>query len=350
MDAWLVTTSNNSSSNVPKLSPLGFGGAAIGNLYEAVDENTALNTLRKAIAFGITYIDTAPHYGFGLSEKRIGRLLSELESDNNIVISTKVGRRLVADNQSDLSQPRQAFISPEPYISQFDYSYDAIMHSWEQSQKRLSRDKIDILYVHDIGRRTHGQQHEQTFRQFMDGGYRALESLRKQGVVGAIGLGVNEWEICREVLDVADLDILLLAGRYTLLEQDPLDTLFPQCRERGVKIVIGGPYNSGILATGVRGSGAVNYDYGQASQAMIERVRNIEDICVDYNIPLAAAALQFAYAPDVVSSVIPGINSPKRVASTVNDMRLAIPAEFWKELKKQNCIREDSPVPAAIAV
>jgi len=334
-----------SSKNTLKLSSLGFGGAGIGNLYKVVDDAVAFETLRAAIDAGITYIDTAPHYGFGLSEKRIGKFLSQLDSNENIIVSTKVGRRLVPDEQSDLSSPRQAFVSPEPYISVFDYSYDSIMESWEQSKKRLGRERIDILYVHDIGSRTHGDRHEETFRQFISGGYKALLSLREQGLVKAIGLGVNEWEICRYVLDVTDVDMFLLAGRYTLLEQEPLDNLFPICEQRGVEIVIGGAYNSGILASGVRGKSAVHYDYGEASAELINRVGKIEDICLSYGIPLPAAALQFAYAPKVVSCVVPGMSRPQIVKPTVDYMNLDIPDDFWEELKKEKCIREDSPLP-----
>ncbi|WP_029013355.1 aldo/keto reductase [Niveispirillum irakense] len=327
------------------LGSLGFGAASIGNLYRAMSEENAADTVRSALSAGIRYLDTAPHYGFGLSEKRLGATLADLDPDEDLILSTKVGRRLDPVVGSDLTRQRQGFVSPEPVESSFDYSYDSVMRSYEASRARLRRDRIDILYVHDIGRFAHGDRHPDIFRQFMEGGYRALRELRDGGAVGAIGLGVNEWEICVEALEYGDYDIMLLAGCYTLLDQSPLDIFLPLCARRNVSIVVGGPYNSGILATGVKGQGPFNYQYQPAPPAIIDRVAAIEAICDRHGVPIAAAALQFPLAHPQVISVIPGMNSPAQVERAVTLMRQDIPPALWAELKQQGLIRIDAPVP-----
>ena len=282
--------------------PLGLGAASIGNLYPAMPDQDAAATIGSAWDAGLLYYDTAPHYGFGLSEKRLGEALAELDSDQRAIVSTKVGRRLdpVAPD-TDLSVPRQAFVTPEPFESVFDYSYDAVMRSYEASRARLRRDRVDILYAHDVGRMTHGDDHPRRFAEFIEGGYRAMRELRDSGAVGAIGLGVNETQVCEEVLAVGEIDLVLLAGRYTLLEQDALETFLPLCARRHVKIVLGGPYNSGILAKGVRGGGELHYDYQPAPPEIVARVGAIEDLCAAHDVPPAAAALQLPLAhPQVV--------------------------------------------------
>ncbi|MEA1648779.1 aldo/keto reductase [Nitrospirillum sp. BR 11164] len=327
------------------LGALGFGAASIGNLYRAMPEENADATIRSALDAGIRYLDTAPHYGFGLSEKRLGRHLPTLDPEGKLILSTKVGRRLDPVPDADLTLVRQGFVTPEPFESRFDYSYDAVMRSYEASRQRLGRERIDILYVHDIGRYAHGDRHAETFRQFMAGGYRALRELRDGGVVGAIGLGVNEWEVCVEALAHGDYDLMLLAGCYTLLDQSPLDVFLPLCARRGVSIVIGGPYNSGILATGVKGTGAVNYQYQPAPPDIVAHVAAIEAVCDAHGVPLAAAALQFPLAHSQVASVIPGMDSPRQVERAVSLVRHPIPAALWADLKHQGLLRADAPVP-----
>jgi len=329
------------------LGRLGFGAASVGNLYRAVSDDDARATVQAAWEAGIRYYDTAPHYGFGLSEKRLGAALADLGVAADAIISTKVGRRLdpVAAG-TDLTRPRQAFVTPEPYQSVFDYGYDAVMRSYENSRARLRRDRIDILYVHDIGRMAHGDDHPRRFSELMDGGYRALRELRDGGVVGAIGLGVNETAVCEEVMAVGEIDVVLLAGRYTLLEQAALETFLPLCERRGVRIVLGGPYNSGILARGVRRGGDVHYDYQPAPPAITARVGAIEDLCAVHGVPLAAAALQFPLAHSQVASVIPGMGSPAHVAQAVALMDCAVPSALWRDLKDHGLIRADAPIPA----
>nr|WP_294813351.1 aldo/keto reductase [uncultured Sphingomonas sp.] len=328
------------------LGRLGFGAGAIGNLYRAMPDEDAAATVRSAWDAGLHYYDTAPHYGFGLSEKRLGDALAEMDSEQRAIVSTKVGRRLdPVPPGTDLSVPRQAFVTPEPLESVFDYSYDAVMRSYEASRARLRRDWLDILYAHDIGRMTHGDDHPRRFAEFMEGGYRAMRELRDSGAVGAIGLGVNETQVCEEVMAVGEIDLVLLAGRYTLLEQEALESFLPLCERRGVRIVLGGPYNSGILAKGVRGGGELHYNYEPAPPAIVARVGAIEDICAAHDVPLAAAALQLPLAHPQVVSVIPGMNSPRQVAQAVALMETHIPPALWRDLKDHGLIRADTPIP-----
>lgn len=346
-EANIVVPMSNTLSKIGRAGPMGFGGGAIGNLYRPITEMAAFETVRAAFEAGVRYFDTAPHYGFGLSEKRLGAALSSIDPQHTAIVSTKVGRRLAPRPDADLTRIRQGFVSPEPFESEFDYTYDAVMFSYEDSLKRLKRDRIDILYVHDLGVRTHGEAHARRFAEFMDGGYRALRELRDSGCVGAIGLGVNEWQVCEEALAHGDYDVMLLAGRYTLLEQSALETFLPLCASRGVAIVLGGPYNSGILARGVKGGGPLVYDYQPAPPHVIARVAAIESVCDDHNVALPAAALQFPLAHPQVVAVIPGMNSPAEVSRAREYLNVPIPAAFWQTLRERNLIRADAPIPGA---
>lgn len=323
--------------------PLGFGGAAVGNLFEAVSDDQAEATIAAALAAGLTYIDTAPHYGFGLSEKRIGRALATLDPAARTIVSTKVGRSLVPTPDADLDRMRQAFITPEPFESRFDYSYDAVMRSFDDSCRRLGRERIDILYAHDLGRATHGDAHPAMLAAFLDGGYRAMRSLRDDGRVGAIGLGVNEWQVCVETMAAAEIDVILLAGRYTLLEQSPLDAFFPACAARGVAVMIGGPYNSGILAAGTRGT--AHYDYGAVPPEVMARVAALERVCDAHGVPLAAAALHFPLAHPQVVSVIAGLKNPSEVRQATALMASPIPPALWRDLQDEGLLRRDALTP-----
>lgn len=318
---------------------LGFGASTLGNLYRRVDEGTARATAVAAWEYGIRYFDTAPLYGFGLSERRLGDVLREREG---YVLSTKVGRLLAPRPRAE---DRMGFHSPMPFESVDDYSYDAVMRSFEDSQQRLGLSRIDILYMHDIGRVTHGDRHEELFAIAMDGGYRAMRELRDQGLVRAIGLGVNEYEVCEQAMTHGDFDCFLLAGRYTLLEQEPLEHFFPACLKKNISIVIGGPYNSGILATGTKSQQMLTYNYEPAPRAIVEKARRIEQCCEEYNVPLAAAALQFTLGHPVVASVIPGLGNPERVPGTVELMQTRIPTELWLELKRRGLLHPGAPTP-----
>lgn len=323
------------------IGPLGFGGASVGNLYRAISDQSAERTVSAALAAGIGYVDTAPHYGFGLSERRIGDVLAAHDPERRVIVSTKVGRSLVATPDADLSLPRQAFVSPEPFESVFDYSYDAVMRSWEASRRRLRRDRIDILFAHDLGRMTHGDRADAVFRRFIDGGYRAMRQLRDDGAVRAIGLGVNEAAVCIQAMAHSDFDVMLLAGRYTLLEQAALDDFLPLCAAREVAVIIGGPFNSGILAAGSGGGG--HYDYGAVPPEILARVVALEAICARHDVPLPAAALQFPLAHPQVVAVIPGMDGADQVRQAMAWASARIPPGFWADIKAAGLMRRDAP-------
>ncbi len=328
------------SETLARLPRLGFGGAAVGNLYTPMSDADARAVIDTALTAGIGYFDTAPHYGFGLSESRLGPALAGRE----VMISTKVGRRLEPIQTSQ--RERHGFVDAAPFEPVFDYGYDGVMRSFEDSLRRLKRDRVDVLLAHDLGRATHGQAHAGHMRDFLEGGYRAMRELRDAGAVGAIGLGVNEQAVCEEVLDHADVDVFLLAGRYTLLEQTALDSFLPRCLARGVGIVIGGPFNSGVL---VETSGTMHYNYEAAPVEIVERVGRLRRVCAAHGAPLAAAALQFPLAHPAVLSVIPGMATPDQVADAIRWLDAAIPHSLWSDLRSEGLVRADAPVPATRA-
>lgn len=325
-----------------RVPALGFGAAAIGNLYQPVADEVAEQAVHAALANGISYFDTAPHYGFGLSESRLGAALADA---SDVVISSKVGRLLVPVDAERAGRERHGFVDAAPFEPQFDYSYDAVMRSYEESRARLGGRRIDILYAHDLGIMTHGADHEGHFATFMSGGYRAMRELRDSGEVGAIGLGANEWQVCEQALSEGEFDVFLLAGRYTLLEQGALDSFLPMCAERNASVVIGGPYNSGIMVQGTRSGQTLHYDYEPAPLAIVDRVRRLEEICDNFAIPLAAAALQFPLHHPQVAAVIPGLANEQQVEDTIKLYRTPIPTQFWSALKDEGLLHADAPVP-----
>ena len=327
-----------------RVDALGCGCASLGNLYHPVSDEEASDILTNAWAKGFRYFDTAPHYGQGLSERRVGDALRSL-GVNDYVLSTKVGRLL---RPAGYATERHGFVSPMPFDTLYDYSYDGIMRSFEDSLQRLGLDRIDILLMHDIGALTHGSDNDELFPVAMDGGYRAMDELRQSGRVSAIGLGVNEYQVCEEAMEYGDWDCFLLAGRYTLLEQEPLDTFLPKCIGRSCSVIIGGAYNSGILATGVKGKGPFHYDYGPAHEYVIKKVASIEDLCLEFGVPMAAAALQFPLAHPAVASVIPGMGRARLVEQTLKLFSTDIPDELWSALAEHELIREDAPTPSSV--
>lgn len=320
---------------------LGCGCGSIGNLFHPVSDEDAAEIIHAAVSRGIRHFDTAPHYGQGLSERRLGDALRPLRG-RGYVLSTKVGRLL---RPAGYAAERHGFVSPMPFDIVYDYGYDGVMRSFEDSLQRLGLDRIDILYLHDIGPLIHGADNDRLFPIAMDGGYRAMDELRRDGRVSAIGLGVNECEVCEAALEHGDWDCFLLAGRYTLLEQESLDTLLPKCVQRNCSIVIGGPYNSGILATGVRGKAAGHYNYAEAPDEIVTKVAAIEEICAAFGVPIAAAALQFPLAHPAVASVIPGFGKVRRIDQTLQLFAAEIPPDFWTALVEKGLLRPDAPVP-----
>jgi D-threo-aldose 1-dehydrogenase len=326
-----------------RVSELGLGLAPIGNLYRRVSDADARQTVDTALELGVRYFDTAPYYGFGLSERRAG---DALRGNYDIVVSTKVGRLLRPAPEVDTSTERHGFVSPMPFEPLYDYSYDGILRSHDQSLQRLGLGRIDILFVHDIGKLTHGERHAEMLAQLIDGGgLKALARLREERAVSAVGIGVNEVDICLDLMNRAQLDVLLLAGRYTLLEQGAIDELLPRCTSAGTSLVIGGPFNSGILATGTTSARPPRYNYGPAPVDVRERVRRLEAVCRSHGVPLPAAALQFPLAHASVAAVIPGFASADEVRAGVEHFRLPIPDSLWLDLRSENLIDPRAPIP-----
>ncbi|MGF7153635.1 D-threo-aldose 1-dehydrogenase [Novosphingobium gossypii] len=305
---------------------LGMGTAPIANLYRAVDDEQASATLDAAWDAGIRYYDTAPHYGFGLAERRLGAMLARRDPQGAAVVSTKVGRLLVP---TDAKGERHGFVDADPFEPVFDYGHDAVLRSFEGSCARLGRERIDLLLAHDLGQLTHGDDHPRHLRAFLDGGYRTMRDLRDAGAIGAIGIGVNEVAICDELLDHVELDAILLAGRYTLLDRSA-ERLLERCAERGVRVVVGGPYNSGILARDL--GGPLHFDYAAPSDAMIARARRLAQVCERAGVSLSAAALQYPLRHRAVASVIPGLVGAEQVAETMTRLSAPLPDDLWPAL------------------
>lgn len=306
---------------LPRLS---FGTAAIAGIIEGVNDEQANAVLELAWESGLRYFDTAPHYGQGLAERRIGDFLRSRCSDDWI-LSTKVGRLLTPDSR--IRGPLNKFVKPLPFSQRYDYSHDGIMRSVEDSFQRLGLSRIDILYAHDLGTFTHGDKANAWLRQFLDSGVKALQDLKSQGVIRAFGLGVNDARVCMDVLDECDLDLLLLAGRYTLLDRTAEQSLLPLCKRKNVGLVIGGVLNSGILATGARRGALFNFQ--PADNVVLERVRQLELLCEQYGIRLPAAAMQFPLRNDQVLSVLTGPGKVEYLQENLALMDQTIPEAFW---------------------
>jgi D-threo-aldose 1-dehydrogenase len=322
------------------LTALGFGGAPVGNLYAPLDDEAALAAIERAWAGGVRYFDTAPHYGQGLSEHRLGQALRR-RPRGDFVLSTKVGRLMVPDPAA----PREiaGYVGGLPFRPRYDYSYDGALRSLEHSLLRLGLAAVDIVFIHDIDRATHGDAQPQRFGEAMSGAYRALAKLRAAGAVGAIGLGVNDWQVCRAALDEGDFDCFLVAGRYTLLDQSASAELMPLCAARGIGLILGGPFNSGILATGA--VPRARFDYRPALPEILARVARIEAVALRHGVALAAAALQFGLGHDSVASIVPGARSAAEVEANIALMAAPIPAAFWAELKHEGLLSPEAPLP-----
>jgi D-threo-aldose 1-dehydrogenase len=294
---------------------IGLGSAPIGNLYAPLPDEQAESVIRAAYDAGVRLIDTAPLYGAGLAERRVGAALATLPRDE-IILSTKVGR----------------LVQPDGSVT-FNYSRDDVLRSLEASLQRLGLDRVDVLLIHDP------DDHE---RQALDEAFPTLAELRAQGVIGAIGAGMNQWQMLERFARNADVDCFLLAGRYTLLEQTSLEFL-ELCRQRSIGILLGGVFNSGILATGpVPGA---KFQYVDAPPAVMERARRLQEVCERYDVPLATAALQFAMAHPAVTSVVLGAVTPAEVHSNIAASATPIPASLWQELRAASLIHPEAPLP-----
>lgn len=319
-----------------EVTALGFGCAAIGNLYQRVEPDTAAAALQAAWDGGIRYFDSAPYYGHGLSETRLGEFLHGLPAGAAIV-STKVGRSLVPVAQGE--EGDFGFIDPLPNRPVFDYSAGAVRAQVESSLTRLGVDSVDMLLLHDIGAMTHGDAHPPIFRQAMEEALPTLRKMKDEGLVSAIGIGVNEIAVSLATMHAADIDVILLAGRYTLLDQTALDELLPECTARGVSVVVGGPYNSGALV------GDDHYDYAAIPSAVAERVAGLAAVCRRFDVPLPAAALQFPLSHPAIAAVIPGSRSATEVQANLAYMARPIPGDLYQAMKTDGLLAPDAPTP-----
>jgi D-threo-aldose 1-dehydrogenase len=316
--------------------PLGLGGAPIGNLFNRVPAHVAKETIDAAWAAGVRHFDTAPHYGAGLSERRLGDGLRAYPRDA-YTLSTKVGRLL--EPAASVAEIECGFVGGLPFRRKLDYSAAGTHRSIEDSLQRLGLPNVDIVYIHDVAEDWLGPDWKKHFAEAMAGAAKALSEMRRVGTIKAWGLGVNLVEPCLAALEAADPDTLLVAGRYTLLDHGALKCLLPACERRGVGVVIGGPYNSGILA------GGTTFNYERAPPALVARTETIKGICARYDVDLKTVALQFCAAHPAVVAVLAGARTPAEAKENAAIMQVPVPPAVWTELKKEGLIPEAAPIP-----
>lgn len=318
------------------VTTMGLGTASLAGNMTAVTEAEARMIVLDAYDAGVRYFDTAPFYGYGKSEHAVG---DELRGRTDYVLSTKVGRLLKARRKPQ--DATDQWRNPHSFEPVFDYTYDSIMRSYEDSMQRLGLNRIDVLYIHDIDVFSHGskERQEKMFRMAMDETYKALDNLRSSGEIKAIGLGVNEAQPIADAMKHGQWDAFLLAGRYTLLEQGPLHTLFPDVEKHGASIVIGGPFNSGILV------GGDTFNYAKAPPAVVDKVTRIAKVCAAHNVPMAAAALQFPLTHKLVSTVIPGPRATTELNQIFEWWQTEIPVGLWSDLKSEGVLDKAAPTP-----
>lgn len=316
-------------------SALGFGGAPLGGLYQRVADEQAEQTIRLALELGLSYLDTAPHYGLGLSERRLGQALRAVPRDSYL-ISTKVGR-LLRPLAPGETAPDEGFAGASKLRRVWDFSREGILRSVEESLERLALDRLDILYLHDP---------DEFESEVYESGYPTLAALRSEGVVGAIGAGMNQAEMLARFVRRLDLDVVLLAGRYSLLDQRALRELLPACTERGVGVVVGGALNSGLLANPTPGG---HYDYGPAPPELVDRAGKMRDLLARHDVSLLAAALQFPLGHPAVSSVLVGARSTQEVQQNVDAFAMPVPHEAWGELRESGLLGGEGPLPSTAA-
>jgi len=318
------------------LPRLGAGG---GSVFCAVPGAEADALARHVFDSGICYFDTAPFYGQGLSEHRFGHTLRELPRAS-FVLSSKAGRLLKRD--AEAAGPGKL-----PFQVVYDYSYDGVMRSLEDSWQRLGLDRIDIVYIHDCSPHWRGDRYEDDFRDAVEGGYRALDELRSSGVIGAIGVGIKDWDVCLRFSRAVDLDVVMLAGGYTLLEHESLRELLPECVQRGTAVAIASPFNSGILAVG--SEKASTYFYRPPPDSIVDRVKRLEAVCARYNVPLGAAAIQFPFSHPAVSTIVAGYARKEEVDTNLAWANMPIPADLWHELVAEGLLPEMMQIPGGVS-
>jgi D-threo-aldose 1-dehydrogenase len=340
MRARALTTIFPGTTSGPRL---GLGGAAIGNLFQPIGDGDATAVIRAALADGCRYFDTAPHYGNGLSERRFGDALRAVPAIGRM-LSTKVGRILMPDPCAPRDQ--NGYVDVLPFVQRWDYSAIGVRRSVEDSLQRLGIARIDVAFIHDCDAMTHGSRHAAVLDQVVSEAVPDLERLVQEGYVRHFGLGVNDVDVCVQTLRRTAIDCLLLAGRYTLLDQSALPELLPLCVQRNVRVALGGVFNSGILATGVvRATQPIRFNYGAASGEWIARATALEEACSHFGVPLRAAALQFPLAHPAIDVVMSGAQTPLQWLDAMAMLNVAIPSEFWAYLKSEDLIPAAAPTP-----
>ncbi|MBX3604875.1 MAG: aldo/keto reductase [Piscinibacter sp.] len=319
------------------LPVFGLGCAQVGGLFQPMSDAEAAALFEAAWARGLRLFDTAPYYGYTRSERRTGAALAS-RPRAEFLLSTKVGRLMRPD--AGVRPGDDGWADPLPFRPHYDYSHDGVLRSFEDSLQRLGLARIDLLHVHDIGRRTHGERHAWHWDQLTrGGGLRALERLRREGLVAAVGFGVNEWQVAQAGLEVFDLDCVMLAGRYTLLEQGALSPFLDDCLRRGTAVIAAGPFNSGVLA------GAASFDYAPVPADVVRRVQALQAVCAEFDVALPAAALQFPLAHPAVVSCVAGAHSPQQLAQNATWFEAAIPPPFWHALQARGLVDPRAPLP-----
>lgn len=333
--------------------PLGLGGAPLGNLFQVVPQ-PQVDTLLQGALLEARCVDTAPHYGQGLSEHRLGQALRTRPRDS-FALSTKVGRVLTPDAQAPADQ--NSYVQCLPFSQRWDYSAQGVRRSVEDSLQRLGLARLDAVYIHDCDAQTHGARYPQVLRSVVEKCLPELHAMRAEGLLRHIGLGVNDVQVCLDVLRAApaeqSIDCLMLAGRYSLIDHAALPELLPLCTRRGVRIALGGVFNSGILATGVRGLGAhgnARFNYAPASEHWINRVRAIEAVCEQFGVPLRAAALQFPLGHPAIEIVMLGARHIDEWNDALTLLRQPIAPAFWEALRGQGLLPEDAPLPKSLSI
>ncbi|TCK84070.1 aldo/keto reductase [Paraburkholderia dipogonis] len=326
------------------VSSIGLGTVPLAGFKTKVSYADFERVIDAAYAGGVRYFDAAPMYGFGKAEYYLGHALRELGIRGDVLVSTKVGRVLKPESRVAKMDSVYgiAWVDPLPFRDTYDYTYDGIMRSFEDSQCRLALDRIDVLFVHDLGRMWHGDANEKYMSQMRASGFRALDELRSSGAVGAVGLGVNETDSVVEVAREFRIDCSLIAGRYTLLNHAPLRGAFDELHERNVSVFAAGVFNSGILATGTQGQ-ALTYDYQNVPAEIVQKVRDIENVCRKHGIELSAAAIQFVSMHPAVSTVLLGGQNVDEVRQNLHSTHTVAPAAFWDELKERGLIPQNAP-------
>ena len=323
-----------------ELSAIGFGGAPIGDLFENLQDENCYKVLENCYESNINHFDTSPYYGNGLSEQRLGYFLKKIPN-NKYYLSTKVGRYLTPEKEENINRGKWA--GGLNFVPNIDYSYDGVMKSFEQSLDRLGTSKIDVCLIHDVDRYTHGDEVDHYFKIAMSGAYKALTKLKEEKIIKAIGIGVNDADMCKRFAEAGEFDCMLLAGRYTLLDQSALDNCIPIAEERNIGIILGGVFNSGILAKGIGED--ITYFYQTIPDNIKKKYNEISIICERYDVFVSSVALQFCYANKNISSMVIGMDREEQINHNISSLSKKIPNDLWQELKNKNIIDERCTLP-----